>query len=161
WHLRCAIPLVELGAGPAERLVEMAEIARVRLARAYAVLDARHRDPVGAMVVEQGIDLIRHVAVVAHAARRIGRMVLLLREPVAVGRMATITCRVGTHANLDLVVRLVSVHGMARETTQLPLAILVTGRQSHALVFHRGCQRCSVAPEGAVERFGRGWAGRE
>src|SRR6516225_6179191 len=43
---RCAIPPIELGAGPAERLVEMAEVARVRLTRADAVLDTRHGDPV-------------------------------------------------------------------------------------------------------------------
>ena len=105
-------------------------------------------------VVEQRVNLIRHVAVVAEAARRVGGVVGVFDQALAISLMAGIAGRVGPHAVLHLMIGIALVHGMAGEAAQLAVTALVARRQRHALVFQRRRQRRAVAPEAAVGPLG-------
>ena len=98
-------------------------------------------DPVRAVRREQRINLIRHVAVVAQTAGRVGGVVCVFDQTLAVALVAAVAGGVAAHAVLDLMVGVALVHAVATQATHLAVTVLVARRQRHPLVFQRRRQR--------------------
>ena len=123
-------PFCQLLWRPAQRFIEMAKIAGVRLAQSSAAGNVRDLNAVRPVGCEQRVHLIGHVTVVTQASGRIGGVPRVFNEALAIAAVALIASLVRLHFWLEQEIWIVAVHRVTRQATQFSLALLVTGRDA-------------------------------
>ena len=145
-----APPALERRRRPAERAIEMTQVARVRPPGRERVLHARHAHLMAAHRAQKTIRGVRHMAVVTRRSRRAGGVVRVRRDVCADGGVALRAGRVAVAIVRELpAVGIAVVHRVAREAGHR--AVLMARRFERA--------RCTRARTRApCRRTSSGWA---